>query len=80
MRVFKSIDLLFKERISIEIFLELKLDKNNVIYSGHRRWYSAKEEKIPVLRCMRIKDTFDKKCLTDSVLKRKELDTLSNLN
>ena len=56
------------------------IDKNNVIYSGHRRWYSAKEEKIPVLRCMRIKDTFDKKCLTDPVLKRKELDTLSNLN
>tara|TARA_B110000495_G_C22965076_1_gene565929 strand:+ start:63 stop:1376 length:1314 start_codon:yes stop_codon:yes gene_type:complete len=56
------------------------IDKNNVIYSGHRRWYSAKEEKIPVLRCMRIEDTFDKKCLTDPVLKRKELDTLSNLN
>ena len=56
------------------------IDKNNVIYSGHRRWYSSKEEKIPVLRCMRIEDTFDKKCLTDPVLKKKELDTLSNLN
>ena len=56
------------------------VDKNNVIYSGHRRFEAANEEEIPILRCMRTEETFDEKCLSDPILKRKELDTLSDLN
>ena len=56
------------------------IDKNNIVYSGNRRWHSATEEELPKLRCTRTKHTFDEKCLTDPVLYKKELDILSDLN
>ena len=61
--------------------LELvKIDKNNYIYSGNRRYDSCKEEELPFLRCEVIEETFNKKCLTNIKLKKKEKEILETYN
>ncbi len=58
----------------------VQVDKNNVIFSGHRRWESCKEEEIPILKCEVIEHTFDPKCLTDINLKKIEKQILEDYN
>ena len=61
--------------------LELvKIDKNNYIYSGNRRYDSCKEEGLPFLRCEVVKETFNEKCLTNIKLKKKEKEILETYN
>ena len=56
------------------------VDKNNIIYSGHRRHENAEAEGLPFLRCVVIDHTYDEKCLTDIKLKRKEKSILEDWN
>ena len=58
----------------------VQVDKNNVIYSGHRRWESCKEEDIPILKCEIIEHTFDPDCLTDIKKKKTEKQILEDYN
>tara|TARA_B100000780_G_C21075007_1_gene432737 strand:- start:45 stop:1370 length:1326 start_codon:yes stop_codon:yes gene_type:complete len=57
------------------------IDENNYIYSGHRRTKVALDEGFKQIRCTRTQqDFFDKKCLTDPILKEMELEKLEKLN
>jgi len=56
------------------------IDKNNVIYSGHRRYDSCKKEKLPFLRCEVIEHTFVEECITNMKLRKKEKSILEDWN
>jgi hypothetical protein len=59
------------------------IDKNGVVYSGHRRKWASEEdetEQLGVLRCVEIDHTFDPASLENPILEEKEIDILDEYN
>jgi hypothetical protein len=59
------------------------IDKNGVVYSGHRRKWASEEDEtgqLGVLRCVEIDHTFDPASLENPILEEKEIDILDEYN
>jgi hypothetical protein len=59
------------------------IDKNGVVYSGHRRKWASEEDEtgqLGVLRCVKIDHTFDPASLENPILEEKEIDILDEYN
>ena len=59
------------------------IDKNGVVYSGHRRKWASEEDEtgqLGVLRCVEIDHTFDLASLENPILEEKEIDILDEYN
>ena len=61
----------------------IKIDKNGVVYCGHRRKWACEEDEtgeLGYLVCEIIDHTFDPKSLNDPILEQKEADLLDEYN
>ena len=59
------------------------IDKNGVVYSGHRRKWASEEDEtgqLGVLRCVEIDHTFDPASLENPILEEKEIEILDEYN
>ena len=59
------------------------IDKNGVVYSGHRRKWASEEDEtgqLGELRCVEIEHTFDFASLENPILEEKEIDILDEYN
>ena len=59
------------------------IDKNGVVYSGHRRKWASEEDEsgqLGKLRCVEIEHTFDPASLENPILEEKEIDILDEYN
>lgn len=59
------------------------IDKNGVVYSGHRRKWASEEDEtgqLGELRCVVIEHTFNPESLEDPILERKEIELLDEYN
>ena len=55
------------------------IDKNGVVYSGHRRKWASEEDEtgqLGELRCVEIEHTFDFASLENPILEEKEIEIL----
>ena len=60
-----------------------KIDKNGVVYSGHRRKWASEEDEtgeLGYLQCVIIDHTFDPESLNDPISEQKEADLLDEYN
>ena len=59
------------------------IDKNGVVYSGHRRKWASEEDEtgqLGELRCVEIEHTFDPASLENPILEEKEIEILDEYN
>jgi hypothetical protein len=59
------------------------IDKNGVVYSGHRRKWASEEDEtgqLGELRCVEIEHTFDPTSLENPILEEKEIEILDEYN
>jgi hypothetical protein len=59
------------------------IDKNGVVYSGHRRKWASEEDEtgqLGELRCVEIEHTFDPVSLENPILEEKEIEILDEYN
>jgi hypothetical protein len=59
------------------------IDKNGVVYSGHRRKWASEEDEtgqLGELRCVEIEHTFDFASLENPILEEKEIEILDEYN